>query len=105
MDPLSPQDVAELVSLLDQLPVDELELETERFTLSLPRSGSGWVRRTTVGTSTATVMSTDAAAPAVTGPGGHVTAVAIATVAIHDGDEIEVDGTRGVVTILERAEQ
>jgi acetyl-CoA carboxylase biotin carboxyl carrier protein len=52
VDPLSPQDAAELISLLDQLPVDELELETERFTLSLRRAGSGWVRRTTVGPST-----------------------------------------------------
>ena len=52
MDPLSPQDAAELISLLDQLPVDELDLETERFTLSLRRTGSGWVRRTTVGSST-----------------------------------------------------
>jgi pyruvate,water dikinase len=34
-----------------------------------------------------------------------VTAVAIATVTIRDGDEIEVDGTRGVVTILKRTEQ
>lgn len=52
MDPLSPQDADELISLLDQLPVDELELETERFTLSLRRTGSGWVSRTTVGSST-----------------------------------------------------
>jgi acetyl-CoA carboxylase biotin carboxyl carrier protein len=51
VDPLSPQDVAELISLLDQLPVDELELETERFTLSLRRTGTGWVSRTTVGPS------------------------------------------------------
>ena len=52
VDPLSPQDAAELISLLDQLPVDELELETESFTLSLRRTGAGWVSRTTVGSST-----------------------------------------------------
>jgi acetyl-CoA carboxylase biotin carboxyl carrier protein len=52
VDPLSPRDAAELISLLDQLPVEELELETERFTLSLRRAGTGWVRRTTVGPST-----------------------------------------------------
>jgi acetyl-CoA carboxylase biotin carboxyl carrier protein len=52
VDPLSPQDAAELISLLDQLPVDELELETERFTLSLRRTGAGWVTRTMVGSST-----------------------------------------------------
>jgi acetyl-CoA carboxylase biotin carboxyl carrier protein len=52
VDPLSPQDATELISLLDQLPVDELELETERFTLSLRRTGTGWVSRTTVGSST-----------------------------------------------------
>ena len=52
VDPLSPEDAAELISLLDQLPVDELELSTERFTLSLRRTGTGWVSRTTVGSST-----------------------------------------------------
>ncbi len=52
VDPLSPQDATELISLLDQLPVDELELATERFTLSLRRTGTGWVSRTTVGSST-----------------------------------------------------
>ncbi len=52
VDPLSPQDATELISLLDQLPVDELELSTERFTLSLRRAGTGWVSRTTVGSST-----------------------------------------------------
>jgi acetyl-CoA carboxylase biotin carboxyl carrier protein len=59
VDPLSPQDATELISLLDQLPVDELELSTERFTLSLRRTGTGWVSRTTVGPSTP-----DGAAPA-----------------------------------------
>ena len=34
-----------------------------------------------------------------------MTAAAIATVTIRDGDEIEVDGTRGIVTILKRADQ
>jgi hypothetical protein len=34
-----------------------------------------------------------------------VTAAAIATVTIRDGDEIEVDGTRGIVTILKRTDQ
>ena len=52
VDPLSPQDATELISLLDQLPVDELELSTERFTLSLRRTGTGWVSRTAVGSST-----------------------------------------------------
>jgi acetyl-CoA carboxylase biotin carboxyl carrier protein len=62
VDPLSPQDAAELIALLDQLPLDELELETERFTLSLRRTGSGWVSRTTVGPSTP-----DRVVPAATG--------------------------------------
>ena len=34
-----------------------------------------------------------------------VTAAAIATATIRDGDEIEVDGNRGIVTILKRADQ
>ena len=65
VDPLSPQDAAELISLLDQLPVDELELETERFTLSLRRTGTGWVSRTTVGSSTPDDQPVAAAAVAV----------------------------------------
>ncbi len=71
MDPLSPADALELISLLDQLPVDELELETERFTLSLRRDGSGWVQRTTVGSSTSDNSPSPAAA-AVEVPSGLV---------------------------------
>jgi len=65
VDPLSPQDATELISLLDQLPVDELELSTERFTLSLRRTGTGWVSRTTVGSSTSDDQPVAAAAMAV----------------------------------------
>lgn len=65
VDPLSPQDATELISLLDQLPVDELELSTERFTLSLRRTGTGWVSRTTVGSSTPDDQPVAAAAVAV----------------------------------------
>ena len=65
VDPLSPQDATELISLLDQLPVDELELSTERFTLSLRRTGTGWVSRTTVGASTPDDQPVAAAAVAV----------------------------------------
>lgn len=65
VDPLSPQDATELISLLDQLPVDELELSTERFTLSLRRTGTGWVSRTTVGSSTSDDQPVAAAAVAV----------------------------------------
>ena len=65
VDPLSPQDATELISLLDQLPVDELELSTERFTLSLRRTGTGWVSRTTVGSSTPDDLPVAAAAEEV----------------------------------------
>ena len=71
MDPLSPDDAAELLALLDQLPLDELELATERFTLSLRRTGSGWVRRTTVG-ATSDGPAAAAAAVVVAVPAGLV---------------------------------
>lgn len=45
---LSHEDVQEILRLLDETPYDELNLETERFTLSLKRSGDheGWVQET-----------------------------------------------------------
>lgn len=38
---LGPEDVRDILSLLDALPVDELDLRTERFRLTLRRSADG----------------------------------------------------------------
>ena len=45
---LSHEDVQEILRLLDETEYDELNLETERFTLSLKRSGDhkGWFQET-----------------------------------------------------------
>jgi len=43
---LSNDDVEEILQLLDSSPYDELQLETDRFRLTLRRSGSGWSRAT-----------------------------------------------------------
>jgi len=41
---LSNDDVQEILQLLDSSPYDELQLETDRFRLTLRRGGSGWSR-------------------------------------------------------------
>ena len=42
---LTPEDVQDILSLLDALPVDEFDLRTERFRLTLRRAGDGrWTR-------------------------------------------------------------
>lgn len=38
---LSPEDVQDILNLLDALPVDELDLQTERFRLTLRRGADG----------------------------------------------------------------
>lgn len=46
---LTPEDVQDILRLLDTLPFTEFELETSRFTLSLRRAGNGvWARETRV---------------------------------------------------------
>jgi acetyl-CoA carboxylase biotin carboxyl carrier protein len=112
VDPLSPEDAAELISLLDQLPVDELELSTERFTLSLRRAGSGWVRRTTVGASTSDAAATAVPAAAVAVPDGLVAVRSPlpgtfyraprpgAPPFVGDGDEVAPDSVVGLVETM-----
>lgn len=64
---LSRDDVQQLLGLLDAVPADELELETERFRLVLRRADDGeWVRETEV-TTTPDVVASEAAS-------GHPTA-------------------------------
>ena len=48
MDPLTQDDVADILALLDSLPYDELDLETPRFRLTLRRTPDGWTESTQV---------------------------------------------------------
>ncbi len=42
--PLSTEDVAEIVSILDRTPYDRIDIRTERFSLTVMRAGAGWVQ-------------------------------------------------------------
>jgi acetyl-CoA carboxylase biotin carboxyl carrier protein len=59
---LTPDDVADILRLLDSTPYDELHLETSRFSLSLRRDGYGWTQESR---SLDTPYLVDAAAPVV----------------------------------------
>jgi acetyl-CoA carboxylase biotin carboxyl carrier protein len=41
---LLPEDVAEIIAILDGTAYDHLEIKTSRFTLRVARSGSGWTQ-------------------------------------------------------------
>jgi acetyl-CoA carboxylase biotin carboxyl carrier protein len=42
--PLSPDDVAEIVAILDSSPYERIDIRTRRFNLSVVRSGVGWTQ-------------------------------------------------------------
>lgn len=42
--PLSPEDVAEIVAILDSTPYERIDIRTKRFNLSVARSGGGWTQ-------------------------------------------------------------
>ena len=48
VNPLTNDDVADILALLDSLPYDELDLETPRFRLTLRRTTDGWTQSTEV---------------------------------------------------------
>src|SRR6185437_13920777 len=48
VNPLTNDDVADILALLDSLPYDELDLETPRFRLTLRRTPAGWTQSTQV---------------------------------------------------------
>ena len=48
MDPLTNEDVADILALLDSLPYDEFDLETPRFRLTLRRTPGGWTQSSEV---------------------------------------------------------
>jgi acetyl-CoA carboxylase biotin carboxyl carrier protein len=47
-NPLTNEDVADILALLDSLPYDELDLQTPRFRLTLRRTPGGWTQSTQV---------------------------------------------------------
>lgn len=74
---LTPEDVDDILRLLDTLPFTEFELETSRFTLSLRRAGNGvWARETKVHgdprPAAAVPRAPAPAAPEPAGPGEHL---------------------------------
>src|ERR1700750_1962954 len=54
VNPLTNDDVADILALLDSLPYDELDLETPRFRLTLRRTPAGWTQSTHVHAAPAT---------------------------------------------------
>ena len=44
LSPLTNEDVADILALLDSLPYDEFDLETPRFRLTLRRTPAGWTQ-------------------------------------------------------------
>jgi acetyl-CoA carboxylase biotin carboxyl carrier protein len=48
LNPLTNEDVADILALLDSLPYDALDLETPRFRLTLRRTPGGWTQSTQV---------------------------------------------------------
>jgi acetyl-CoA carboxylase biotin carboxyl carrier protein len=48
LDPLTNDDVADILALLDSLPYDEFDLETPRFRLTLRRTPAGWTQSTQI---------------------------------------------------------
>jgi len=48
LNPLTNEDVADILALLDSLPYDELDLQTPRFRLTLRRARGGWTQSTQV---------------------------------------------------------
>jgi acetyl-CoA carboxylase biotin carboxyl carrier protein len=62
VNPLTNDDVADILALLDSLPYDELDLETPRFRLTLRRTPAGWTQSTQV-LSAPDPLATSASAP------------------------------------------
>jgi acetyl-CoA carboxylase biotin carboxyl carrier protein len=42
--PLSPEDVADIVSILDRTPYDRFDIRSDQFSLAVVRAGEGWVQ-------------------------------------------------------------
>jgi acetyl-CoA carboxylase biotin carboxyl carrier protein len=68
VNPLTNDDVAEILALLDSLPYDELDLETPRFRLTLRRTADGWTQSAQVLSAPDPLAAPASAAPEVKGP-------------------------------------
>src|SRR5215470_1649879 len=101
VNPLTNDDVADILALLDSLPYDELDLQTPRFRLTLRRTPGGWTQSTQV-LSAPDPLGVDAATGAdeagEAGPGPQATAPgaqATATMSHRGGpDRVDVTSTR-----------
>jgi acetyl-CoA carboxylase biotin carboxyl carrier protein len=69
VNPLTNDDVADILALLDSLPYDELDLETPRFRLTLRRTPDGWTQSTQV-LSAPDPLAAPESAPASAAPAG-----------------------------------
>ena len=63
LDPLTNDDVADILALLDSLPYDEFDLETPRFRLTLRRTPAGWTQSTQVLSAPEPLAAPESAAP------------------------------------------
>jgi acetyl-CoA carboxylase biotin carboxyl carrier protein len=70
--PLTPEDVAEIVAVLDGTAYETLELRTARFSLKVARSGEGWTQEWDY--PTAAVAAQPSASPEVENRGAEVDA-------------------------------
>jgi acetyl-CoA carboxylase biotin carboxyl carrier protein len=68
--PLSPEDVAEIVAILDGGAYERLEIRTTRFTLKVAREGEGWTQQWDWAAPEAKVEAVEVAAVAVAIPEG-----------------------------------
>jgi acetyl-CoA carboxylase biotin carboxyl carrier protein len=64
VNPLTNDDVADILALLDSLPYDELDLETPRFRLTLRRTPDGWTQSAQVLSAPDPLAAPASAAPA-----------------------------------------
>jgi acetyl-CoA carboxylase biotin carboxyl carrier protein len=68
VNPLTNDDVADILALLDSLPYDELDLETPRFRLTLRRTVDGWTQSAQVLSPPEPLAAPASAAPASAAP-------------------------------------
>jgi acetyl-CoA carboxylase biotin carboxyl carrier protein len=68
VNPLTNDDVADILALLDSLPYDELDLETPRFRLTLRRTADGWTQSAQVLSPPEPLAAPASAAPASAAP-------------------------------------
>jgi acetyl-CoA carboxylase biotin carboxyl carrier protein len=68
VNPLTNDDVADILALLDSLPYDELDLETPRFRLTLRRTPDGWTQSAQVLSAPDPLAAPASTAPASTAP-------------------------------------